>query len=39
MGGEKGVLKLLDHQGAIALDFTCESILQYNLVVHQEISR
>lgn len=32
MGGEKGMLKLLDHQGAITLDFTCGSILQYNLV-------
>lgn len=37
MGGEKSVPKLLDHQGSIALDFTCGSILQYNIVVHQEI--
>lgn len=32
MGGEKGVLKLLDHEAVIALDFTCGSIFQYNLV-------
>lgn len=37
MGGEKGVFILLNHQGAIALDFTCGSILQYNLVLYQEI--